>query len=435
MRFMVTRSIRSSLVAMAVLAAVLFAVPAAAEDPAPTNDPPVGVKADPAVASLAADYGLSLAEAEKRIVWQQRASHLEPQIQRRVGEHYAGIWVDEPNGGRVKLSVAGDASAVQRAQDVLTDLDLASFTDAVVVEHTMDELLAAQKAVVARLQQELPAGEKERASLAAGTEIRADLNKVTVSLPKGSFGDVASKDLAAVFVRAHGDKLDVGLDARRAQTSACDWPFCDPPLRAGVLIGTSYGHHCTAGFPARSRSDNKLYIMTAGHCGRDRPSATWSTRFANGKLKAIGQIHNPRRVWGLDGDMAIIAVEDPPGWNTRAWVFVAEGGQTARDPDYPIRSDGVATRGRVCMSGAVTGTHCGNVWGTNATPLLDGRFIGGLTSATYRSRDGDSGGPVYAYHVAYGLNVGFIPATSLSYFQPVRDAENTMNVDISFHGG
>lgn len=204
--------------------------------------------------------------------------------------------------------------------------------------------------------------------------------------------------------------------------------FCDPPLRGGVGIG--HGTKvCTSGFMARSRSDPKLYMLTAGHCRDGTDPAMFKSRQANGRLRRIGSWHNGNQ--GAPNDWAIVGFNSPYDWNPDNVVFVRANSAgpypTTRDETYEITADSNSAFGDfVCYSGRATDTACGSV---DKTGVGSGA---GAVRATYCVQGGDSGGPVYRLHTAYGINyaVGSFDGMCRSYFVEVRDAENALNVNI-----
>jgi hypothetical protein len=421
---------------MATLASL--AVVAAAAVSFPLSSAEAAEPADPAVASLAAEYGLSVAEADARIAWQHRAGDLQPVVAARLGDTFGGMWISQAEGGRIRLGVAGDVAAVASADRALAEVGLAEVTDVVPVTYSMRELYAVRDVVldeVRRLRAKDP-----NASFEVG--IMPDSNSVLVSLPSSGFGGRSASAFATDLVGTLGDAIRVDFDAGPVYTSACDFPRCDKPLRGGVAIGNagtkaaSVRSECTAAFLARSRTDNLLYLMTAGHCGRNHPDDLWRTWDSDARRLHIGRTH--RRIFGGGrGDMQIIRVSEP-GWTARAWVFVTNGPDTERNPSYAINSDGVAMQDdRVCMTGKRSGTVCGTVLAVDrCRPYLDERTeVCGLTVANYGSADGDSGGPVFSRGRAFGIQSGRNPVTGNSWFQPIRAAENALNVNISFHGG
>ncbi len=160
------------------------------------------------------------------------------------------------------------------------------------------------------------------------------------------------------------------------------------------------GGICSAGFIARSLSDGKPYVLTAGHC--DDGAGYWQTRFANGETHAIGPFHNSRN--NLVTDAGIIRVNNPSGWNFGSPFVTVDptGGEPAHET-YVIND--VLNPGlndRVCATlGNTARTDCGEVTDNNVSDgTTDGLFeVNGLCTD-----GGDSGSPYFASHVAYGVH-------------------------------
>jgi streptogrisin C len=215
----------------------------------------------------------------------------------------------------------------------------------------------------------------------------------------------------------------------------CRYPHCSPPLRGGVAIyndvGTATGK-CTSAFVARSRSDQKLYLMTAGHCIRHVDDDAWFTRWSN-RNHTIGAAHN----WVFDsrGDMAILNINRPGIMKPGACVMVTSGPETTADFKYGISSDGPVVIGqRVCTTGASLGhSDCGTVNATGVTVTYsDGTTVNGLARSSLCVIPGDSGAPVFASHRAHGIISGRDGICSTLH-QGIEAAENALNVDVA-HG-
>lgn len=136
-----------------------------------------------------------------------------------------------------------------------------------IVAHTDTQL----EAIATALQRRLAASRGSQE--APGVEVgRGALGKVTVAFVNGAANAVERDVLAQarsnhdVFVVSEVDRIEVGVK------DACDRSDnieCDPPLRGSVWIqNNSTGGVCSAGFNTRSKSDNKPYVLTAGHLSR-----------------------------------------------------------------------------------------------------------------------------------------------------------------------
>jgi len=177
----------------------------------------------------------------------------------------------------------------------------------------------------------------------------------------------------------------------------------------------------------QSQSDSKKYAFTAGHCW-DEGGGEFDTRLASGDIRRVGKRHNSH--FNTPGDIAIVRMSEDY-WSPAARVFVRGGQDTTRNKFYPIRDDQYAAQNdRVCMSGRTTGTDCGYVSSVNTTHCYGGACVLYLLRATYCRSGGDSGGPVYAMNVAYGIHVAGGGGGCDAYFMSVKRSEDLMNVDV-----
>jgi hypothetical protein len=160
----------------------------------------------------------------------------------------------------------------------------------------------------------------------------------------------------------------------------------------------------------------------------------WSADFANGQRHVIGKVHNFR--FDASGDMAILRIHNPTGWNPQPWVYVTASPETTADPDYLIINDGMSAtllNQRVCKTGAFGGTSCGKVKELGKAITYGGVTVKGLARASYCRTGGDSGGPVFVGHVVYGIHVAGNLAPDggcMSYYQGLHGIEKAMNVNV-----
>lgn len=423
---------------------IVLVVPSAAAGSGSPTDPGQGLAGESSeapddfeVTDLAERRGISAAEAEERLSWQAALPDLVAEADRTLGEAFGGVWVDPADGDRVKLAVVNGRDRAPRlsARQAAEASGLGPVTDVVPVAHSLGELRAESDWLGDRVAAVLS---RSAAPLASG--MRPDLNAVVLHLPEGGQLSAEMVDLVSEARRRLGDMLHVEHDARPARALVCSYPFCNPPLRGGVAIRNSANEFvCTAAFLARSRTTGALYQFTAGHCHVMARSGTWYTRFVDGTPHDIGPVHNA--VWSLDGDMAILRVDNPEGWRARAWVFVTDGPDTARNETYNIARDGTSESGLgVCVTGARWGrSMCGNVQELNQTvEYCDAtgticRIVRHLARSTLCGVAGDSGAPVFNRHTAYGLLVAGDGSCN-TYYQGISGAEDALNVSVSHEG-
>jgi hypothetical protein len=264
--------------------------------------------------------------------------------------------------------------------------------------------------------------------------VRPDLNAVLITAPFVGDSQSAQQRFVYQATTQYGSLVRVTSGVVAATTLPCRSVFCDPPLRGGVWIYGSFAG-CTGGFIVRSVSDGKLYQLTAGHC-QYLWDGTWFTDFVNGTTHRIGPIHNRR--FDASADAGIVEINNVAGWRPRAWVAVRSGSGAARNDAYSITGDSIPIVGqRVCSSGAgLVATSCGIVKRTGVAVTYRDQHVTvfGLVEASFCTVPGDSGSPVFANHIAYGIVSGQLSKCD-SLFTPIRTAEAVMHVRVARDGG
>ena len=345
----------------------------------------------------------------------------------KLGSAFGGVWIGAADD-RVKLGVVG--GQVGTVRQMVDAVGLSGAVDQVVMRYQMAELEAANDWLGDRIA-EVNVGTPW--TLTAG--LRPDINAIELQTPRSGPLTAAQQALVDTARARLGAMLRVGDYAGQPTPSACVYPYCDPPLRAGIrILNTVTGGGCTGGFIARSRSDGILYQFTAGHCAYFAGTNDWLTYFPDGTGVGhiIGPIHN--WVFSGSGDMAIMRVNRPIEWAPRAWVYVTDGPDTARDTTYNIADDKGSTLGqRICITGGFYGrSDCGTVTRINVTATYGGVTVHHLGEGSYCGTTGDSGAPIYASHIAYGLNVA-LASECHNFYQSIPLAEDALNVNVA-HG-
>jgi hypothetical protein len=407
---------------------------AAGGKPMPAGWPPYLADAtDPAVTSLAHDRGISISEAQRRIGWQEPAMELGEELRQALGDRYGDLWFD-PHTGRVKVGVVGGDTTL--AARLIARRKLTAVTDLVPVRHSYAELQQAAAWLTA---------ETTRANLPAGGLVKGltvwrlpNRNTVQLDLPRAHRLTTAQQATVSEARRRLGDRLTLGTWSGRTRDLACAFLAgefdCDPPLRGGVMMylrnaSGGYDPQCTVGFNARSTVDGKWYVMTAGHCGGPgRTFYVYQPRDAH--FHVLGHVHNSVRAG--DDDFGIITIDNVPGWNPQPWVYVHPSADTTNNPSYGITGSAGSAQGmRVCVSGAISGSDCGNV------ETLGG---GGLARVDLCATHGDSGAPIFSGGKARGLLVGAVapdpgqpptPPCQDRLYQGITEASQQLHVSVA----
>lgn len=378
----------------------------------------------PAFAQL---RGISLADAEQRLGWQQLAPTLAQNLSADMPTRFGGVWIGVNNGDRVEIGMTGtiDRATVAAVNREATDVGLTTGYDVVPVartQATLDSDMSWLAQELARANPGAPAG------LSAGE--RTDLNQVQLDLPSSGQLTAAQASVVADARDRLGAELLLTYRGEPYHQLSCAYPFCDPPLRGGVEMFVPNTVACTVGFTAQSRVDANEYVITAGHCGQGTDGLSWHTEFANGSDHVIGAVHH----WILStehGDEAIMLINNVPGWTPQGRVDVTASAFTTSDPTYFIKATNWSVVGqRICTSGSFTGhSTCGTVTELDFSYDADGFEFDHAGDTDICATHGDSGAPMYATHIAYGILVAGTDDCETAY-DGIRNAEAELNVNV-----
>jgi streptogrisin C len=386
-----------------------------------------------AVNWYASTYGVSQAEAERRLRVQARGFDLGDAVKRRFGAREAGAWFDHGTG-RFEIGVAPGASRAV-ASELIANRGLGGDADVVGVRFSMRELDAAREAVQFALLDMLHAGKIK-------TAIDPARNTAVVFVSSESTdGEIDRVERAAAL-------RDGAVDVRRVPArevtgvpdQSCMFPDCHRPLRAGVEIKPEpdNGSFCTVGFMAKGRTTTNRYAITAGHCMRaGRRWRAWDFG-TEPKLFVIGL--EAGVVYSALGDAARIQA-DGSHWDQPDWpgTYVSWGHFERKNIEQkPTFMAGTVA----CHVGKTTRVQCGTSQLTGVVVNYnngDGTttIVGNLTQWSGAcSAGGDSGGP-WAFDVrAYGIHSGSSGAacpsdpSDITYSYDVAHLENALSVTV-----
>ena len=359
-----------------------------------------------------------------------RAGLLTERAYATFGRRFAGVWTDPEDEGRAKIGVVGPIPSDWVLGDALL-VSLGIAGDVVAVPRSYVELKAADAWIGGHLG---AANINSKVPIAAG--IQTENNVVLMTVPPHI--QLTKRQEAFIWssVKKYGNALRVAQVGQIPTTLPCRGVFCSPPLRGGVQIYSDITG-CTGAFIGRRAVNGALVQMTAGHCQTvwDR---TWLTSFVDGTEHVIGKVIS--KTFSEAGDAGAVLITNPSGFSPRAWVVIRGGAGVTNNQAYRISSEGTPLVGtRVCMTGGTLhASSCGRVTrvGVSVTYIDHGVTVRGLVEASMCAFPGDSGAPVFANHIAYGIVSGRLrlnPCATL--FQPIKAAEALTNVNVSHEAG
>jgi len=407
-------------VAVALPALVGSTVNAVAVSKKPTLDPAAVAGS---MGYLERAYGVTPAEALRRLELQLDATQLDATLRAKASEVYGGMAIDHQHGGVLVVDTT-DPTVIRSL--------LAQFPDRThirtrTVRHSLAELTAV----------------RDRLAKEAGKDVTylpaVDQQANTVVLWRR---DPAAAGNTTVLVTVPDGVLVKDLPLPTPLSGQIDWGYCHPlfcggygPMRGGLRLdytradgGTSA---CTTGFNVRSTgggyADKTAWVLTAGHCDQknslpvqhngtsvvrqqgvqkdfypydyqflpyvDQSAAdTWLTKQTPHNsvlLYCVDSTQNCDGHYAETGSQPITGVhalaDVKPGW------VVCADGSASNQRNYPQAAD----------SGAgfdyLPGTRCGQVTTTDV----------GINT-TICARPGDSGGPLFSQvdNTALGILAG-----------------------------
>jgi hypothetical protein len=307
---------------------------------------------------------------------------------------------------------------------------VADYVQMVPVRSSWNELLAAKKRLYHQLGSDFAAQE-------AILSLDPTTNAVVVELSS----DLPAAEIARLRGLAAAESVNVRVEVKapshfRVNAAVCNSArYCDRPIRGGTTI-VGAGSRCTDGFLARSRSDNKPYVLTAGHClhGNTLHSTPWyATDAANNVQYAIGPAWNAKQ--DSEGDAGIIQIASTSHWySPKAPEIVRWANPTTEH--VTIHSTGEPYVGlNQCHEGSTSGKQCGTDQAENVSVAI--AYESGTITVNHLSQNsacsspGDSGGPWEANNVAYGIDLaGRQCPNATSFYEPISRAQNQMAVNV-----
>lgn len=376
-----TRRLGLLATAVALVAGTLLVAPVAQAAPTPSAPAPA---VDAAADAMAAQLGISRAEATRRLAAQPQQSATAERLARQLGARTAGAYIERATGALVVTVLDSAAAATVRAGGAQAKLVTRSTA-------TLDRITAAL-------------GRHPAAGTAWGVDAASNAVVLTVT------SQARGARLAALLATAARYGGAVRVERVTGSLSTL--------IRGGDAIYGG-GSRCSLGFNVRS-SSGRYYFLTAGHC--TNIAVNWYTNASRTTL--IG----PRVGSSFPTNDYGIVRYDNPNVSHPGTVNLYNG--TSRD----ITSSGNPTVGQsACRSGSTTGVRCGTVTALNQTVNYPQGTVYGLIRTNICAEPGDSGGSLFSSNRALGLTSGGSGNCTFggtTFFQPVTEPLGVFGVSV-----
>ena len=429
-------------------------------DAGPTTASSAEQSTDPAAVSYASEYGVTEAEAARRLDRIQPMQEVLASIRKLESSRVAGWGIDHADSftGWVWLTGADPAIAAAKAiADAHSDIEIRTGA-----KHTLTQLLAAQDRFgngssigpVGRVDDQTPIADYSAAVTFTAPDM--DTNTLHIGIdpallrpaeptelqgPGGGTGPVGSTGAPT----APDSATDAELAALAAQMTAAyhgrmtvAYAIVDGRDHADLAMfdGGRAMSTCTSGFAARQHSTGDYGIITAGHCSASQAMHSVSLPWVTGYK-------------GTTADAQFHSIPSGSGHQLRSDYLCRQ----YRLNVCTVHGDVAISQmyaDWVCHTGKNTGTTCGRVdyiyfrpTGSNA--CLDSEFGAPVQcaarfvrvhSSSLKGCLGDSGGPWFRRNTAYGILKGgtdrddCVSANKSLWFSAIREVETFLGVDV-----
>ncbi len=357
-----------------------------------------------------AEYGVPLTQAEVDDLEARRLREpLIADLQTALlgVPNFGGLYIDQTRGGLVQASFVGD---LPQAESSVNDL----VPDGVTIEfrsvlYTEAQLVDGVGAVTKDTDYQASLG-------VSVLEVYPDIK--TNRTQVGIFP--YSARAAASMGERYGDIVSVYAAQPQHPTACTNRANCPgPPLQAGIQL---YDPGCTTGFIGRKNSTTDYVLLTAGHCANLVPAGHVYQHPNNVNIGTMGvEVFYS----GSNADAGWIQMSDSLKSN-RVYLsptsyFPINGRQTQAQEVIGMT---------VCASGRITGYACGTLVAKGFSITLSGTLLHNQRAGSYPLQSGDSGGPIFAFNKAFGIQSGINTAGN-GIYSHVTYVESMLNVVVN----
>jgi streptogrisin C len=385
-------------VVLSVCMLLLVLVAAAASAGPPSDSPPSQSSSEPELventdpegsdaAQVAADLGISEAEAREALARQDDVGQLEAALEAHGPASFGGVIIEyQPSYHLRVLASPGNSRQVREAVEGSQFADLLPYVRVEETPYTRGTLMRAMAQV-----RQLGRGRI--------TTLDVDIRTGAVIATAATSADVATVRAAVASERASIPAADVRIEQGGFEEEVASY---------GGLNMNSPNGNCTSGFSVRRTTDNAEGISDAAHCPNSSVSLNSVTLdFVDGK-------------WSGDQDVQWFktpGMDDPNK--------IKDSSTTTRSITARVSRSEMSVGGAVCHYGRTTGYGCGSVASKDydASAISTHSHNATFIRVTDDNTDpGDSGCPWFLGIGAHGIHKG---ATSGG--DPVFMAQNFMS--------
>lgn len=363
-------------------------------------------------AAVANGYGISVAEAEQRLILEQKASEVIESIKGRFQGRYAGSYIEHEPGTHLVVLLTGNQPVDKQAFAANGQtLEVVYRTDA---KHSLAQL----------------------------SDAINDVPRHTEGVPGvlGRYIDERNGQVVIELDSAQMAAKPANLESR-ARTIAS---FIGVPVRfepgERAIVNDVYASGrldpagCTTGFTVYHAASNQNGVLTAGHCRETSGFATYTGHASVGGSHLLGN-----QGWLMTAQADLL-------WLGNSSVLF--GGYFYSNNWYPVtgrRTQGATVTGSTyCKYGITTGYTCGTVQSAYSAPgsPICGPTNSGTCAATFIRIDGpgastcgpgDSGGPWFtAGTIAAGIHFASNASGSICWYSTTDYAYSGLGLQLLY---
>ncbi|QDS33743.1 hypothetical protein [Brevibacillus brevis] len=322
-----------------------------------------------------------------RMETQKRIPDLIKYLEKEFDDNYAGIYVDQENGGIVHIGFYSipQKEELNKVEDILGEDVEVEYDEVKYSEEDLDKVVEEISLSIDKSEENIvniSSSFKDQSVIVGYTEDESEAkDSVEKSLSKKS---IRKMDLDESLIKfEQTEKIEPKID--RAQIKV-------RPVPGAAQMNFSGSGFCTNGFSAKDSNSSTYFLVSAGHCAESTGQQVFQSY---DKDNLIGTVHTKIFHWGSSVDVSLVKVKS--GLTTHN--ILTSSGSKYDESGYQIIGEQISDwEGMgVCTSLGQSDTQmCGFVQGTNESVYAFGGHLKNQKKVGLKVVNGDSGSPVGA---------------------------------------